>query len=296
MKALVAGIKRMEIHDGNGLRTTVFFKGCPLKCIWCHNPECISYHKQVALFTDKCIGCGSCQKVCSVKAVALQGTHAVMDFAKCTGCFACADVCPVSAIVAYGQTYTVDELLDTLLQDEPFFRNGNGGVTLSGGECLSHPDFVVKLAKELFNKHISVNIDTCGHVTQAVLREIAPYVDTFLYDIKAILPQTHLACTGQDNQRILDNFRYLYESGCRIEVRYPLVKGYNDSECERIGAYLKDFHGITGIKVLPYHALAASRYEALGMENTLPQAITTDRDVQQAVSRLKSFGLPAFVG
>lgn len=275
MKGLIAGIKRMEIHDGDGIRTTVFFKGCPLKCIWCHNPESISFEKQVAFFKENCISCGTC---------------------KGKKCEETAQTCPAGALFLYGKEYEVEELAAVLRKDEAFFRNSGGGVTLSGGECLAQSDFAVALAKSLKEKRISVYVDTCGFVNPDVLGRVIPYTDKFLYDIKAVDSAVHKRCTGQDNQLILNNLRYLSEKDCRIEVRYPLVKGYNDGECTKIGEVLANMKGITKVKVLRYHSFARSRYQALDMPDTLPDTETSFQDVEDAVNILKGYGLRAVNG
>lgn len=275
MKGMISGIKRMEIHDGDGLRTTVFFKGCPLHCIWCHNPESLSFEKQVAFFKSKCISCGICKNERNEKT---------------------AENCPANAIEPYGKAYALDDLVEILLQDALFFKNSGGGVTLSGGECLAQPDFAVSLAKRLCDKGISVYIDTCGFVNRKIFERIIPFTDKFLYDIKAIDPKVHERCTGKENQMILENLKFLCDEGCRVEIRYPLVMGYNDLECERIAQFLSGLQGITKVKVLQYHSFSASRYEALGMKNTLPDTQTTLQDVDRAVSILRHYGLNAING
>ena len=272
MKGMIAGIKRMEIHDGDGLRTTVFFKGCPLKCVWCHNPESIAFDKQTAWFREKCISCGRC------------GNRHTQETA---------DGCPAEALVFYGREYEPEALIAELRKDELFFRNSGGGVTLSGGECLAQPAFAAAVAKGLCECGISVYVDTCGFVNRACLDAIIPYTDRFLYDIKAIDAAVHKKCTGPDNALILENLQYLAGRRCAIEIRYPLVVGWNDGECRKIGAFLKELQGIIKVKVLQYHHFAGSRYEALGMENTLPDTVTTDADVQAAVSILRGCGLNA---
>ena len=186
----------------------------------------------------------------------------------------------------------MDELFETVMQDAPFFKNG-GGVTFSGGECLAQPEFAIALAKAFYESGISVYIDTSGYVKREVLDGIIPYVDKFLYDVKALCEETHVRCTGRPNGLILENLRYLSERGCKIEIRYPLVMGYNDGECEGIAEMLSGLCGIEKVKVLAYHAFAASRYAALGMENTLPDTKTTPRDVLNAVSIFKRYGLNA---
>lgn len=275
MKGIISGIKRMEIHDGDGIRTTVFFKGCPLSCIWCHNPESISFKKQTAFFADKCIGCKTCGGVKNEQT---------------------AHTCPVDAIVHYGKEYNADELIKEVMHDEPFFKNSGGGVTLSGGECLAQPEFAVEVCKKLKEKGISVYVDTCGFVKYETLEKIIPYTDKFLYDIKAIDTELHKKLTGVRNGLILENLMKLSQNGCNIEIRYPLVKGYNDEECEKIGNFLKDLKGITKVKVLQYHSFAASRYDALDMKNTLPDTETTLEDVEKAVHTLKQYGLNAING
>lgn len=270
MKGLISGIKRMEIHDGDGLRTTVFFKGCPLKCIWCHNPESISFDKQIAFFSEKCMRCGLCKYERTEKN---------------------AEMCPTEALVLYGKEYDADTLISEIVTDVRFFENSGGGVTLSGGECLAQPAFAIEVAKKLHEKNISVYVDTCGFVKREILDAILPYVDKFLYDIKAIDAQVHIKCTGKDNAQILDNLKYLSEKRCQIEIRYPLVKGYNDAECEGICRFLKGLKYVPKVKVLKYHSLAGSRYEALLMENTLPETVTTDEDINNAVRIFERFGI-----
>ena len=264
----------MEIHDGDGLRTTVFFKGCPLKCKWCHNPESISYKKQVAFFREKCVLCGSCKGCKSAET---------------------AEFCPTGAIVCYGTEYTVEALCALILQDKPFFDASGGGVTLSGGECLTQIDFAVELASELKRNGVSVYIDTCGYVPRSSIDAILPYADKFLYDLKAIDPEVHLRCTGKENGIILDNLRYLVEKKASVEIRYPLVKGENDDQAEKIGSFLAGLGGIDAVKVLRYHDLAASRYEALSMENTMPTEKTELADVEKAVRTLTLHGLKVIV-
>lgn len=275
MKGLISGIKRMESHDGDGLRTTVFFKGCPLKCIWCHNPESISFEKQIAFYRNKCVQCGICR-----------GEHNDIT----------AQSCPADALMLYGTEYEVNDLVDTLMQDEAFFRNSGGGVTLSGGECLAQPDFAIALAYKLKENGISVYIDTCGFVKQEIIESIIPFTDKFLYDIKAIDSNVHKKCTGRDNELILKNLKFLSERNCKIEIRYPLVKGYNDCECDRIGEFLSNMKGIEKVKVLQYHHFAASRYQALSMKNTLPDTETTYEDIENAIKILKNYGLNAVNG
>ena len=287
----ISGIKRMEIHDGDGLRTTVFLKGCPLKCLWCHNPESLSGKPQIAYFKDNCIRCGVCTAVCPQNAI----YKGKIDHSTCSRCGTCVEACPTEALKLYGEEIEAEVLIERLMQDASFWKNGNGGVTLSGGECLMQPQFTTELAFLLHSKGISVNIDTCGYVPQTVFDKILPYTDTFLYDIKAIDPTVHKNCTGVDNSIILSNLHHLSQKNAKIEIRIPLVKGYNDSEIPEIGKFLSQLKGITKVKVLKYHSFAASRYDALNLPCTLPNTETSPEDLKKAVNILKDCNLNATI-
>ena len=263
MKALISDIKRFAIHDGPGIRTTVFFKGCPLKCLWCHNPESISFQPQEAFYAHKCIGCGACRE-------------AGFTAADCLG----------DARVLYGTEITVEELLPRLLEDRDFYETSGGGVTLSGGECLCQADFCEALLKALKEKGIHTAVDTCGFVPKAAFEKVLPYTDLFLYDIKAFDEDVHIRCTGQSNQRILENLVWLDSLDKKIEIRIPYVPDYNDTQTEKIAAFLKSLKSITAVKVLPYHNYAGSKYAALGMENTLPERLPTEAELQAAEATL----------
>ena len=295
MQGIVAGIKRSAVHDGAGLRTTVFLKGCPLRCVWCHNPETYEFKPQIGFYKTKCIGCGSCVTACPKKAVTMVNGLPVTDTALCDGCMKCTEYCPGDAREGYGKTWELDELVEKVLQDRSFFENSGGGVTISGGECLAQPEFTIELAKKLFEQGISVDIDTCGYVKQDIFARIAPYVDTFLYDLKAVDADVHKKCTGRDNGLILDNLKYLCQIGSKVEIRYPYVPGWNDTECDAIGKFLKDLP-ILKIKVLGYHNFADGKYEALNMPNTLPDVKVLTADLEAPVEILKSYGLNAVNG
>lgn len=293
MKGIITNIKRMAVHDGKGLRTTIFFKGCPLRCIWCHNPDTLSFGKERAFFANKCAGCGMCIEICTGKAIEKDGKT---NPEKCVMCEKCTEYCPVSARVIYGEEWEAKALAEKVLCDREFFENSGGGVTLSGGECLAQIDFAEELARIFHSEGISVDIDTCGFVNFDAFERIIPYTDEFLYDIKAIDPAVHKACTGQDNALILENLRRLDERGCKIEIRYPYVPGYNDGECEKIGEFLAGLKNTKRIKVLGYHGFAKSKYEAMEKEDTLPAHNATRDEVQRAVDILKSYGLSAING
>ena len=206
MKATVSDIKRFAVHDGDGIRTTVFLKGCPLKCVWCHNPESISFNTQIAFYQNKCIGCGACTQVCPSAAHGIIDADHVFERSLCIGCGRCEKVCLGEALKFYGREMTVSELLPILLEDKVFYETSGGGVTISGGECLCHADFCAELLKSLKREGINTAVDTCGFVPKVALEKIAPFTDMFLYDIKALDEHVHIRCTGKSNKLILENY------------------------------------------------------------------------------------------
>ena len=281
MKAGIFEVKRFAVHDGDGIRTTVFFKGCPLKCVWCHNPEGIDFKPQLAYYENKCIGCGKCVQVCPANAHGMNQGH-LFEREKCLACGKCADVCLGNALTFYGKELSVDELLPMLLEDKDFYDNSDGGITLSGGECLLQADFCRELLKQLKSYGINTAVDTCGYVSKESFDKVIPYTDTFLYDIKAIDEETHIKCTGHSNKLILDNLTYIDSCNKNIEIRIPYVPGFNDGEIEKISEFLNDMKNVRRVRVLPYHNYAGSKYLALGIDNYLPEKLPSDEEIAQA--------------
>ena len=290
MKARIFEIKRFAVHDGDGIRTTVFFKGCPLKCVWCHNPEGIGFEPQLAYYENKCIGCGECVSVCPTGAHSLNSKH-FFEREKCLACGKCESVCLGDALKFYGKEMTVDELLPILLEDKEFYETSGGGVTLSGGECLMHPDFCSELLKRLKENGVHTAVDTCGFVSVEAIDKVIPYTDIFLYDLKAYDEEIHIKCTGQSNKIILDNLKYIDGCGKNIEIRIPYVPKYNDEQIDKIGKILSELKNVVKVRILPYHNYAGSKYKSLDMENTLPECVPTDEEVAIAVSMSKEVGI-----
>ena len=272
MTANIVDIKKFAIHDGDGIRTTLFLKGCPLKCVWCHNPESISFAPQLSYIEKKCIGCGECVSVCDVGAHTIDAKGHKLDRKKCVACGKCEEACLGEALKLYGKKMSVDELVPILLEDKSFYESSGGGITLSGGECLMQPEFCAELLKKMKENGVSTAVDTCGFVSKKALDAVMPYTDVFLYDIKAVDEDVHEKCTGQKNGIILENLRYLDECGAKIEVRYPYVPGMNDDQCEKIADLLCSLKNLTKMRVLPYHSFAGSKYDAVDMENTMPKS------------------------
>lgn len=285
MKGIISDIKRFAVHDGDGIRTTVFLKGCSLKCVWCHNPEGISFKPQLAYYKNKCIGCGECVSACQQNAHIMTDKGHSFDRDLCIACGKCADKCLGSALVLYGREMSLKELLPLLLEDKDFYDTSGGGVTISGGECLCQADFCAELLKELKGKGINTAVDTCGFVPRESIEKVLPYTDIFLYDIKAIDEDVHIRCTGQSNKLILENIKYIDSQNKTIEVRIPYVPDYNDNQIEKIAGFLKTLNNIRAVRVLPYHNFAGSKYEALGLKNTLPEVLPTDLELEVARRR-----------
>lgn len=292
MKGTIFEIKHFAVHDGPGIRTTVFLKGCPLKCLWCHNPEGISAKKQLEFIRHKCTNCGRCAAVCPTKANALNAERQhIFDRKKCINCGKCVSACFSGALSLYGKEVTADEVMRDLLSDKDFYESGNGGITLSGGECLMQAPFCAELLQKCKQNGLHTAVDTCGMVPRAALDLVIPYADLFLYDIKAIDEEVHTACTGQSNKQILENLSYLNEKKKAVEIRIPFVPHYNDGQIEKIGAFLQNLSNITGVRVLPYHNYAGTKYNSLDMENTLPDTLPTEAESKKARDTLQAFGL-----
>ena len=287
MKALISDIKRFAVHDGNGIRTTLFLKGCPLKCVWCHNPESINFNTQMAYYKNKCISCGECVSICKNNAHKISDNLHIFDNSLCTSCGKCETECLGEALKFYGKEFSVEEILPILLEDRDFYETSGGGVTLSGGECLCQSDFCAELLEKLKKEGINTAIDTCGFVSKEAIDKVLPFTDIFLYDIKAIDEDIHIKCTGKSNKQILENLKYIDSKDKDIEIRIPYVPDYNDNQIEKIAKFLKPLKNITAVKVLPYHNYAGSKYNALSMKNTLPERIPTTEEIERAKNYFK---------
>jgi len=272
LKGLVFDIQRFSTQDGPGIRTTVFMKGCPLKCLWCHNAESIDPNPQLMYTPQRCIGCDNCQKTCPKNAIStdLQGAKHI-DRGLCDRCGLCAEGCYAGALTMVGRWYDVDELLDIACRDMPFYQQSGGGVTVSGGEPSHQTDFVVEFLHRCRLRRIHTAIDTCGYTAFHNLKALAEQSDLVLYDIKHTDLERHRELTGVPNDIILENLAKLDELGVPIIIRVPVIPGYNDDieNMHRLGDLLAHLTNVGKVELLPYHRLGESKYNKIGYEYRL---------------------------
>lgn len=255
-KAVIFDIERNSYVDGPGIRTTVFFKGCNLKCEWCHNPESQRFKPQMMFYASKCTGCGKCRSVCP------------NGMTNCTLCGKCELYCPTDARKICGREYNVDEVLREVVKDKAFYDNSGGGVTFSGGECMLQVEFLSEILEKCKQNGVSTAVDTAGCVPFESFEKVLPYTDLFLYDIKCIDSARHREYTGVGNELILENLEKLLLHGVEVIVRIPLIPGFNDSveDMLKIKKTLDGFGGVKRVELLPYHAMGENKYRALGEE------------------------------
>ena len=262
--APVTNIARCSLHDGPGVRTVVYLKGCPLRCQWCHNPETWDARPQMLLLPQKCIGCGACTERCPAhRTLDENGPHYRRE--SCSVCGACADVCTAQAIQRCGEEKTADEVFDTIMRDAHYYRATGGGVTFSGGECLLYPTFVGEIARRCREAGVSCAIESAFAVPWEHIEATIPYIDLFFADLKIPDPEKHRTYTGQDNQRIIENIRRLSHKDTHITIRIPVIPGINDAEEDICGfaEILKTMGpAVKEVELLKYNHLAESKYHA----------------------------------
>jgi pyruvate formate lyase activating enzyme len=272
-------IQGFSVQDGPGIRTTIFLKGCPLRCLWCHSPESQLFETQLLFMELKCVGvekCGMCIEMCPEKAISkgeitispiddLQVQHIRIDRAVCTNCGKCAEICFAKALYRCGDDYTVEDVMMRIRKDIPFYKSsGSGGVTISGGEALSQPRFTETLLRACKEEGINTALDTTGFAKYEIISKLIPYVDLFLYDLKSMNDEVHIRVTGVSNELILDNARKLAEDGAHFQFRIPVIPGVNCSEDEikAIGEFVLSLHAhVDMIQLLPYHKFGSVKYD-----------------------------------
>lgn len=294
MTGRLVEIMRFAVHDGPGIRTTLFLKGCSLACCWCHNPETISPEPEIGLLKRKCVGCQRCAAVCPTGAHAFRDGNHVFDRIKCTTCGRCVAACLPGALEYYGREVSVEEVVDKVLEDKAFYTNSGGGCTISGGEPLLQAEFCAAVFERLRENGVHCAIDTAGAVPWDNFETVLPHVDLFLYDFKHADDRLHREWTDASNQLILENLRQLSSRGVPIEIRMPLIPGINDTDSalQAASEFLRRLDNVTGLRLLPYHALARSKYEAIGRPDTMPDVPPQDAAAMaNAAATLRRSGL-----
>ena len=286
-------VKRFAVHDGPGVRTTLFLKGCSLRCIWCHNPESRLMPPELAIHYPKCTCCGECAKVCSCHTI-VNGVHE-FDRAACKTCGKCESVCPAGALELFGKSMTVDEAVSKLLEDRIFYEDG-GGITISGGEPLLQYEFCAELLGRMKEEGIHCAVDTCGNVPWSSFEAVLPVTDMFLYDFKCADPEKHRQLTGSRNERILENLKKLDETGKEIEIRMIMVPGHNmdESDLRAAGEFLGKLEHVSAVRLLAYHSLARSKFKAVGHPDTMPDVESPDVEtLEKCAELLRTYSINA---
>jgi glycyl-radical enzyme activating protein len=281
---MIFDIQRSSLHDGPGIRTAVFLKGCPLHCAWCHNPESQSKTFDISFRSESCALCGTCVNTCQRGAHKIvDGVH-IYDRSLCDLCGECVDACLYEALKLAGQTQTVDQIMATILRDRLFYEQSGGGLTISGGEPMLQADFTLALLQAARAEGIHTCLDTCGWASQRAFEQVLPFVDLFLFDFKASDPAAHKELTGVSNELILSNLDFLVRKGASIRLRCPLIPGINDTpeHLEGIASLHQRYPGLDGIDLMAYHNVGNAKYERYRLKNPLPDLKTTDESTKQA--------------
>lgn len=290
MTGCIFDIMKYSVHDGPGIRTTVFLKGCPLNCWWCHNPEGQALKPEIMLWPNRCIGCGECQKACQFQAMAHPEN--------CTQCGKCAEVCPAEARVLVGRTMSIEETLHEIEKDMVFYRQSGGGVTFSGGEPLMQPDFLEAMLKVCRQREIHTALETTGYARPETLLRLSSLVDLFLYDLKLMDDAAHRKYTGVSNRMIIENLKMLAENQARIIARVPIIPGINDDQknINDIGELLTSLK-LNEVHLLPYHRAGTDKYRRLNRTYLLPDLKEpTAAYMAVLANQLQKFGLTTKIG
>ena len=309
LKGMVYDIQGFSVHDGPGIRTIVFLKGCPLKCLWCHSPESISFSNVLSWFEMRCIGvekCGRCIPACPHNSITvgkqvspIQDEKYInvveIDRTKCNNCGECEKECVSRALFLTGKHYTVDEIMERVLRDRSYYQKSGGGVTISGGEPLSQIDFTLELLKRLKQENIHTALDTTGFAKWEIIEKTLPYVDLYLYDIKHTDSESHKIQCGVPNELIIENVYKLAQAGGKIQIRAPIIPGFNDNrqhfeKLATICCKIKD--NLQILQLLPYHKFGSVKYRRLDQDNPLPDIDPpTDEHMEDIKNYFESFGL-----
>ena len=281
MKAVIFDIQRFSIHDGPGIRTNVFMKGCPLSCVWCHNPESQSVKKQLAFYANKCVSCGACTSVCD--------NHKIVDgkierdLSACRFCGKCVEACVGGALEIIGREEDTEDIIKEVLKDKNFYETSGGGITLSGGEPLYQVDATVEILKRAKQEGLNTAIETCGFASADAIKRVSEFVDLFLYDFKESDEEKHIKFTGQSNARIIENLLLIDSLGKKSVLRCPIIPTLNDTveHFEGIARLAVKLENLTAVEVMAFHRLGFSKYDALRKENELKDLEMMEKDKKQ---------------
>lgn len=266
-KGLIFNIQKFSIHDGPGIRTTIFLKGCPLRCKWCANPESQSANVQILWDQKKCVHCLQCVKSCMHQAISCREREIHIDEELCQGCLNCVSTCLQSALSNEGETKEIEEIVSIALQDKDFYEESGGGITISGGEGMSQPDFLKELVKELKKHNLHLAIETTGYIPKETFHELAPLFDLLLFDVKHYDTNRHFEGTGVHNEQIINNLKWAFHQGLEILPRIPVIPSFNDSIQDAAGfASLLTEIGLKKVQLLPFHQFGERKYEMMHKE------------------------------
>jgi pyruvate formate lyase activating enzyme len=294
----IARISRCAVHDGPGIRTAVFFKGCPLRCAWCHSPETQALAPEILLLPDRCLACGTCLAACATGAASLEAGGPVVNRRRCQGCGTCAGVCPAGAREISGVWMTADALMQVIRRDVPFYDGSGGGVTFSGGEPLLQPTLLLAMLERCRAEGISTAVETCGYASRRAILRASVFTSLFLFDLKIVDDTRHRAATGVSNRLVLSNLRALAARRIPTIIRFPLVPGMtDDDENVRGVGELSASLGLTRIDVLPYHRAGIAKYRRLDRPYPLTDVLPAAPDAAEAAAAvLRGCGIDARVG
>ncbi|MBE6562662.1 MAG: glycyl-radical enzyme activating protein [Ruminococcaceae bacterium] len=290
MKGTIFNIQRFSVHDGPGIRTNVFLKGCPLRCIWCHNPEGLSSKSSIEYNVRSCIGCGECASVCENGAHVMKDCLHGLDFSRCSSCLRCAEVCPSGALLRNGTLYEVSEVISEVMKDKDFYGE-TGGMTLSGGEPFFQSEFALEILKAAKEKGLHTAVETCGMAPPDVIKEAAEYVDVFLYDCKATDAEVHKKVTGADPRQIMENLELLDSLGAHIVLRCPIIPSINDNpeHFKSIGLIAEKYKSIKEINIMPYHSYGEGKRNKLGMDGGFVTQPSTPEELEDFKAQIEKY-------